>query len=141
MTTAVTLLPLMYETKGIWRYRPLGKCLIEINISSNSQNIVTLPVYPDVGYRYLGISYFQIFSPPDCRTQIFISDWENTAKYIADGYCIADIDGNRYDVRITPRDCGLDKIYCDKFWIKVIPTAAHNYERTAIIKFSGIEIR
>ena len=139
--TATSLLPLMYEAKGIWRYKPLGRCLIEINISSNSTSAVEQLVYPDVGYRYLGISYFQIFSPPDCRTQIYISDWENPVKYYYNGFCVADIDGNRYDVRITPRDFGLDKIYCDKFWVRVVPQESHNYKRIAIIKFSGIEIQ
>jgi len=141
MNTATSLLPLMYEVKGIWRYKPLGKCLIEINISANSTNPVLLTAYPDVGYRYLGISYFRIFNPPKLRTKIYISDWENPAKNPANGYCIADVDGNRYDIRITPRDYGLDKIYCDKFWIRVIPTESVNYERKVIIKFSGIEIR
>ena len=141
MTTAISLLPLMYEVKGIWRYKPLGKCLIEINVSADSTDPVLLTVYPDVGYRYLGVSYFRIFNPPLERSKIYISDWESPAKYPADGVCIADVDGNRYDVRVTPRDYGLDKIYCDKFWIQVIPTESVNYDRKTIIKFSGIEIR
>ena len=141
METATTLLPLMYEVKGIWRYKPLGKCLIEINVSSNSTDSVLLTVYPDVGYRYLGVSYFRIFNPPLQRVKMYISDWENPAKSYSNGFCIADISGNHYDVRITPRDYGLDKIYCDKFWVRVIPTQSVNYERKAIIKFSGIEIR
>ncbi len=141
MTTAVTLLPLMYEAKGIWRYRPIGKCLVELNISAGSTDTVVLPVYPDIGWRYLGISYFRVFSPPEVGTRIYISDWENPVGQPSEGYMLAEIDGNRYDVRLTPRDFGLDRIYCDKFWIEVVPQSALDYERKAIVKFSGIEIR
>ena len=141
MTTAVTLLPLMYEAKGIWRYRPIGKCLVEVNISANSTDPVTVTVMPDIKWRYLGISYFRVFSPPEVRTRIYISDWNNPAKEPSDSYLLADIDENQYDVRITPRDYGLDKIYCDKFWIEVVPRSTENYERKAIVEFAGIEIK
>jgi len=141
MTTAVTLLPLMYEAKGIWRYRPIGKCLVEINISANSIEPVTVTVVPDIKWRYLGISYFRVFSPPEVRTRIYISDWNNPAKEPSDSYLLADIDENQYDVRLTPRDYGLDKIYCDKFWIEIVPRSSENYERKAIIEFAGIEIK
>jgi len=141
MTTAVTLLPLMYEAKGIWRYRPIGKCLVEVNISANSTDPVTVTVMPDIKWRYLGISYFRVFSPPEVRTRIYISDWNDPAKEPSDSYLLADIDENQYDVRITPRDYGLDKIYCDKFWIEVVPRSTENYERKAIVEFAGIEIK
>jgi len=141
MTTAVTLLPLMYEAKGIWRYRPIGKCLVEVNISANSTDPVTVTVMPDIKWRYLGISYFRVFSPPGVRTRIYISDWNNPAKEPSDSYLLADIDENQYDVRLTPRDYGLDKIYCDKFWIEVVPRSTENYERKAIVEFAGMEIK
>lgn len=141
MTTAVTLLPLMYEAKEIWRYRPIGKCLVEVNISANSTDPVTVTVMPDIKWRYLGISYFRVFSPPEVRTRIYISDWNNPAKEPSDGYLLADIDENQYDVRLTPRDYGLDKVYCDKFWIEVVPRSTENYERKAIVEFAGIEIK
>jgi len=131
----------MYEAKGIWRYRPLGQRSEEISIPAASTDTILTTVYPDDGWRYLGISYFRVFSPPEAQTKIYISDWENPVAQPSDGYLLATIEGNKYDVRLTPRDFGLDKIYCDKFWIEVVPQSAFDYVRKAIVKFSGIEIR
>ena len=141
MTTATPLLPLMYEAKGIWRYRPIGKCLVEINISANSTQSVTVTVLPDIKWRYLGISYFRVFSPPEVRMRIYISDWNNPVKQPSEAYLLADIDENQYDIRLTPRDYGLDRIYCDCFWIEAVPLSTANYDRKAIVEFSGIEIK